>query len=154
MNFSFVSDISAFASFLEGVLSFFSPCVLPLLPVYFSFLSGGNAERDENGEIIYKRSKVVINTLFFVLGISLTFFILSLGVKGVGKVFSSNSQLFSIIGGAIVIIFGIWQLVFYGTKYGAKKEQTKFSATIFHARQNGMQKIKVSILQIMEWVGV
>ena len=52
MNFSFVSDISAFASFLEGVLSFFSPCVLPLLPVYFSFLSGGNAERDENGEIV------------------------------------------------------------------------------------------------------
>ena len=123
MNFSFVSDISAFASFLEGVLSFFSPCVLPLLPVYFSFLSGGNAERDENGEIIYKRSKVVINTLFFVLGISLTFFILSLGVKGVGKIFSSNSHLFSIIGGAIVIIFGIWQLVFYGTKYGAKREK-------------------------------
>ena len=123
MNFSFVSDISAFASFLEGVLSFFSPCVLPLLPVYFSFLSGGNAERDENGEIIYKRSKVVINTLFFVLGISLTFFILSLGVKGVGKVFSSKSHLFSIIGGAVVIIFGIWQLVFYGTKYGANKEK-------------------------------
>ena len=123
MNFSFVSDISALASFLEGVLSFFSPCVLPLLPVYFSFLSGGNAERNENGEIIYKRSKVVINTLFFILGISVTFFILSLGVKGVGKIFSSNSHLFSIIGGAVVIIFGLWQLVFYGTKYGAKKEK-------------------------------
>ena len=123
MNFSFVSDISALASFLEGVLSFFSPCVLPLLPVYFSFLSGGNAERNENGEIIYKRSKVVINTLFFVLGISLTFFILSLGVKGVGKIFSTSSHLFSIIGGALIIVFGLWQLVFYGTKYGAKKEK-------------------------------
>lgn len=123
MNFSFVSDISALASFLEGVLSFFSPCVLPLLPVYFSFLSGGNAERNENGEIIYKRSKVVINTLFFVLGISLTFFILSLGVKGVGKIFSTNSHLFNIIGGALVIIFGLWQLVFYGTKYGAKRDK-------------------------------
>ncbi|MDD6840309.1 MAG: cytochrome c biogenesis protein CcdA, partial [Spirochaetales bacterium] len=123
MNFSFVSDISALASFLEGILSFFSPCVLPLLPVYFSFLSGGNAERNENGEIIYKKSKVVINTLFFVLGISLTFFILSLGVKGVGKIFSTNSHLFSIIGGALIIVFGLWQLVFYGTKYGAKKEK-------------------------------
>lgn len=123
MNFSFVSDISALASFLEGVLSFFSPCVLPLLPVYFSFLSGGNAERNENGEIIYKKSKVVINTLFFVLGISLTFFILSLGVKGVGKIFSTSSHLFSIIGGALIIVFGLWQLVFYGTKYGAKKEK-------------------------------
>ena len=123
MNISFLSDISALASFLEGVLSFFSPCVLPLLPVYFSFLSGGNADRDENGNIIYKRSRVVINTLFFVLGISLTFFILSLGVKGVGRIFSSNSRLFSIIGGAVIIIFGLWQLLLYGTKYGAKKEK-------------------------------
>ncbi|MCI6115721.1 MAG: redoxin family protein [Spirochaetales bacterium] len=133
MNFSFVSDISALASFLEGVLSFFSPCVLPLLPVYFSFLSGGNAERNENGEIIYKRSKVVINTLFFVLGISLTFFILSLGVKGVGKIFSTSSHLFSIIGGALVIIFGLWQLLLYGTKYGAKKEK-RFSINTNRAK--------------------
>ena len=53
----------------------------------------------------------------------MTFFILSLGVKGVGKIFSTNSHLFNIIGGALVIIFGLWQLVFYGTKYGAKKEK-------------------------------
>ena len=133
MNISFLSDISALASFLEGVLSFFSPCVLPLLPVYFSFLSGGNADRDENGNIIYKRSRVVINTLFFVLGISLTFFILSLGVKGVGRIFSSNSRLFSIIGGAVIIIFGLWQLLLYGTKYGAKKEK-RFSINTNRAK--------------------
>ena len=133
MNISFLSDISALASFLEGVLSFFSPCVLPLLPVYFSFLSGGNADRDENGDIIYKRSRVVINTLFFVLGISLTFFILSLGVKGVGRIFSSNSRLFSILGGAVIIIFGLWQLLLYGTKYGAKKEK-RFSINTNRAK--------------------
>ena len=133
MNISFLSDISALASFLEGVLSFFSPCVLPLLPVYFSFLSGGNADRDENGDIIYKRSRIVINTLFFVLGISLTFFILSLGVKGVGRIFSSNSRLFSILGGAVIIIFGLWQLLLYGTKYGAKKEK-RFSINTNRAK--------------------
>ena len=123
MNFSFMSDISAIASFLEGILSFFSPCVLPLLPVYFSFLSGGNAERDEKGDLVYKRGKVVLNTLFFVLGISLTFFILSLGVKGIGKVFSLYNDVFSIIGGVIIVAFGLWQLLFYGTKYGVKKEK-------------------------------
>ena len=133
MNISFLSDLSALASFLEGVLSFFSPCVLPLLPVYFSFLSGGNADRDENGDIIYKRSRIVINTLFFVLGISLTFFILSLGVKGVGRIFSSNSRLFSILGGAVIIIFGLWQLLLYGTKYGAKKEK-RFSINTNRAK--------------------
>lgn len=123
MNFSFMSDISAIASFLEGILSFFSPCVLPLLPVYFSFLSGGNAERDEKGDLVYKRGKVILNTLFFVLGISLTFFILSLGVKGIGKVFSLYNDVFSIIGGVIIVAFGLWQLLFYGTKYCVKKEK-------------------------------
>lgn len=123
MNFSFFKEITGLMAFLEGVLSFFSPCVLPLLPVYFSFLSGGNVERNEKGELVYKRKTVLINTLFFVLGISLTFFILSLGVKGIGKIFSSNEKLFSIIGGAIIIIFGLWELIFYGTKYGAKREK-------------------------------
>ena len=123
MNFISTADISMVASFLEGVLSFFSPCVLPLLPVYFSFLSGGNAERNEKGEIVYKRGRVLLNTLFFVLGISLTFFILSLGVKGIGRIFSRNTRLFSVIGGAVIILFGTFQLFFYGTKYGAKKEK-------------------------------
>lgn len=123
MNFISTADISMVASFLEGVLSFFSPCVLPLLPVYFSFLSGGNAERNEKGEIVYKRGRVLVNTLFFVLGISLTFFILSLGVKGIGRIFSRNTRLFSVIGGAVIIVFGAFQLFFYGTKYGAKKEK-------------------------------
>ena len=123
MNFISTADISMVASFLEGVLSFFSPCVLPLLPVYFSFLSGGNAERNEKGEIVYKRGRVLLNTLFFVLGISLTFFILSLGVKGIGRIFSRNTRLFSVIGGVVIILFGAFQLFFYGTKYGAKKEK-------------------------------
>lgn len=123
MNFFFFKEITGLMAFLEGVLSFFSPCVLPLLPVYFSFLSGGNVERNEKGELVYKRKTVLINTLFFVLGISLTFFILSLGVKGIGKIFSSNEKLFSIIGGAVIIIFGLWELIFYGTKYGAKREK-------------------------------
>ena len=57
MDIISLSEISVFASFLEGVLSFFSPCVLPLLPVYFSFLSGGNAERNEKGEIVYKEGE-------------------------------------------------------------------------------------------------
>ncbi|MGN1188855.1 MAG: cytochrome c biogenesis protein CcdA [Candidatus Ornithospirochaeta sp.] len=123
MNFSFFKEITGLMAFLEGVLSFFSPCVLPLLPVYFSFLSGGNVERNEKGELVYKRKTVIINTLFFVLGISLTFFILSLGVKGIGKIFSKHQEIFSLIGGIVIIIFGLWELIFYGTKYGAKKEK-------------------------------
>lgn len=122
MPFNISQDITGIMAFLEGLLSFFSPCVLPLLPVYLSFLAGGTASKDEEGNVIYKRSTVAFNTFFFVLGIASTFFILSLGVTGLGLFFSHNRKLLSIIGGVIVIIFGLWQLFFYGTKYGSNKE--------------------------------
>ena len=65
------------ATFLEGLLSFFSPCVLPLIPLYISYLAGDNKTQDEEGNVRYRTGKVFITTLFFVLGISLTFAILA-----------------------------------------------------------------------------
>ena len=62
-------EISAIAVFLQGLFSFFSPCVLPLLPVYFGYLSGGTAERNADGSLRFDRGRVMINTLFFVLGV-------------------------------------------------------------------------------------
>ena len=76
MGFSLDIQISAAAVFAQGLLSFFSPCVLPLIPLYIGYLSGGTARRGEDGRMYYKRSRVMVNTLFFVLGISFTFFLL------------------------------------------------------------------------------
>ena len=70
MGFSLDIQISAAAVFAQGLLSFFSPCVLPLIPLYIGYLSGGTARRGEDGRMYYKRSRVLVNTLFFVLGIS------------------------------------------------------------------------------------
>ncbi|MGN1164485.1 MAG: cytochrome c biogenesis CcdA family protein, partial [Candidatus Ornithospirochaeta sp.] len=120
MGFDIGLDVSAFAAFLEGLLSFFSPCVLPLLPVYLSFLAGGNVEKDEEGNLIYRRSTVLKNSFFFILGIALTFFILSFGVKGMGLLFSRKRNLFSFLGGIVIVAAGLWQLFFYGR--GGNKE--------------------------------
>ena len=69
--------------FLEGILSFFSPCVLPLVPLYVGYLSGGTLKTNEDGSIEYDRKKVIINTLFFVVGIGMAFFLLGLDRKSV-----------------------------------------------------------------------
>ena len=74
MNSVLTSEISVIAVFLQGLFSFFSPCVLPLLPVYFGYLSGGTAERNTDGSLRFDRGKVLLNTLLFVLGISTAFF--------------------------------------------------------------------------------
>ena len=68
--------IQSLAVLLEGIISFFSPCVIPLLPLYMGYLAGNAKEKTEDGKIIYKRKKVFLYTLFFVLGISMSFFIL------------------------------------------------------------------------------
>lgn len=117
-----VEGVGGITAFIEGILSFFSPCVLPLLPLYLSYLSGGNVERNEEGDLIYNRGKVLINTLFFSLGISVTFFLLSFGTSALSRFLNTNSETLRLVGGVIIILFSLYQLLFYGTKYGFKGE--------------------------------
>lgn len=108
MNVTFITV------FIQGLLSFFSPCVLPLLPVYMGYLSGGTLKENEDGTRHYDRAKVMFNTLFFVVGISFAFFLLGMGLSVIGRFFSGNQLLFVRIGGIIVIMFGLYQLGIFG----------------------------------------
>lgn len=123
MNLSLETDISVITVFLQGLLSFFSPCVLPLLPLYIGYLSGGTGSVDEDGKITYKRGKVMVNTAFFVLGVSFAFFLLGLGMTALGQFFNSNQTVFSRVGGAIVFVFGLYQLGVFGTSPVLERER-------------------------------
>ena len=103
MGFSLDVSVPAAVVFMQGLLSFFSPCVLPLLPLYIGYLSGGTGVRMEDGRIHYKRSKVMLHTLFFVIGVSFAFFVLGLGVSAAGTFFRSNQAMFASIGGILVV---------------------------------------------------
>lgn len=100
--------------FIQGLLSFFSPCILPLVPLYISYLAGGMYRTDENGKISYPRKKVLIHTLFFILGIGFAFVLLGLGFTAIGRFFSGNKVWFTRIGGLIMIGFGLYQLGIFG----------------------------------------
>ena len=107
---SLASNVSFVFVFLEGLLSFFSPCVLPLIPVYISYLAGNGKKTDDDGAVQYDRKIVLINTLFFVLGISSVFSLLGMSFSALGTFFNRNRVLFSRIGGIIIIIMGLVQL--------------------------------------------
>ena len=111
MGFTIETGISALTVFVQGLLSFFSPCVLPLVPLYLGYLSGGiGQEEHKAGE----RMRLFIRVLFFALGISGAFFILGLGASAAGIFFREQRMLFARIGGIIVIIFGLYQLGIFG----------------------------------------
>ncbi len=115
MGFDIGVSVSAFTVFLQGVVSFFSPCVLPLVPLYIGYLAGGTRTVEEDGTVRYGRGKVLLNTLFFVIGISFAFFLLGLGVTAAGQVLSENRALFARIGGILIILLGLWQLGVFGS---------------------------------------
>ncbi|MBQ9512034.1 MAG: cytochrome c biogenesis protein CcdA [Lachnospiraceae bacterium] len=142
MGFDLNVSIPAFTVFLQGLLSFFSPCVLPLVPLYLGYLSGGTLRRDTSsdgsgatclrsapvgaeprspgpcapsrGRYVYDRRKVLVNTTFFVIGISFAFFLLGLGFTALGTFFTSRQVLFARLGGVLMILLGLYQLGFLG----------------------------------------
>ena len=91
--------------FLEGILSFLSPCVLPLLPLYMSYLAGEDKEIGEDGVEKYKTGKVFITTVFFVLGICLTLTLLAVSVDYISKFLDDYKEIISIICGVLLIVF-------------------------------------------------
>ena len=103
--------------FLQGALSFFSPCVLPVVPLYLGYLAAGAKEKSG------RRRRILINTLFFVLGISFAFFLLGLGFSAVGRFFSGNRALFARLGGILVILLGVYQLGIFGSSTALSQER-------------------------------
>ena len=122
MGFSIETSVSAVTVFLQGALSFFSPCVLPLVPLYVSYLAGGAAVVGEDGVRRYPRGKIFLNTLFFVVGISFAFFLLGFGFTTLGRFFSSNQRLFTTVAGIIMVLFGLYQFGLFGQSAAIERE--------------------------------
>lgn len=123
MGFDLETSVPAITVFVQGVLSFFSPCVLPLVPLYVSYLAGGTGVVDENGNIRYPKGKVLLNTVFFVLGISFAFFLLGFGFTALGRFFSDYQTWFARVSGIIMILFGIYQFGFFGQSAALGRER-------------------------------
>ena len=122
MNLSIETGIPALTVFLQGLLSFFSPCVLPLVPLYVSYLAGG-ARTEPDGTLSYPRGRVMVNTFCFVLGVSFAFFSLGLGFSALGRFFSGNRMLFARISGMLMIFLGIYQTGFLGKSQKLEQEK-------------------------------
>ena len=123
MGFSLDINIPMITIFLQGLVSFFSPCILPLLPLYIGYLSAGAKNDGIDGDSSANRGRVTVNTLLFVLGVSFAFFLLGMGMTALGQFFQGNQMFFARIGGILIFLFGMYQLGFLGKSSILEKER-------------------------------
>ena len=102
-----VENVPYPVAFLFGLLSFFSPCVLPLLPAYFSFITGYSMEDLTTGNNSAIRKKVILSTTAFVLGFSTVFIALGISATLIGSLAHNYRDIIRITGGSLIILFGI-----------------------------------------------
>lgn len=93
-------DVSIVIAFGAGLLSFFSPCVIPLVPSYISLLMGEYAETGG-------KQKLLLSSLIFITGFSLVFITLGLSASFIGQLLIKNKTILNRIGGLIIVFFGV-----------------------------------------------
>ena len=98
-------DVSLAGAFLAGLVSFLSPCVLPLVPGYISMLSGVGMEQLREGNV--SRSKLFSSALAFVIGLSVVFISFGAAASAVGGFLNQNRYLLTPIAGALILLFGL-----------------------------------------------
>lgn len=123
MGFDVGTSVPVITVFVQGLLSFFSPCVLPLVPLYLGYLAGGSARTREDGTIDYPRRTVLVNTVFFVVGVSFAFFLLGFGFTALGQFFTGNQRAFSVVAGLIMVAFGLYMLGVFGKVRAVETER-------------------------------
>ncbi len=105
------ADPTIITAFIAGIISFLSPCVLPLVPGYVALLSGSSGgETQDDGSA--QRTALMLNSVLFVLGFSAVFIMLGASASAIGGFLLKNKLLLGKIAGVIIVIFGIFLLGF------------------------------------------
>lgn len=125
-------------TFLEGIASFISPCLLPMVPIYLAYFAGKEEKQT---------SKVVQNAIGFVLGFTMIFVILAIFASGLGKLVSNNMQYIKWVFGVIMILFGLNYMEIFNFKIVNKMNSFKINVQ----NMNFIKSIFFGILFSITW---
>ena len=96
-------SVSVSFAWLAGLISFFSPCVFPLIPAYVTHLTGGMIESDR---LVIERRVLLLRSLAFIIGFSIVFVMFGAAASYVGQFLRANRELFMQLSGILIVIFG------------------------------------------------
>ena len=125
-------------TFLEGIASFISPCLLPMVPIYISYFIG----EDENNN-----KKAILNSVGFVLGFTTVFLILSIFASQLGAVLSQNIKYIKIFFGIVIILFGLNYMGLLNIKFLNKSKVKSMDTKNF----NFLKAMLFGILFSVSW---
>lgn len=100
-------QVNVATAFLAGLVSFVSPCVLPLIPAYLSFLTGSSLEELKSAGGAAHRTRVLLHALAFIAGFTLIFMLIGLSASAVGGAFASYKDGIARVGGVIIVVLGL-----------------------------------------------
>ncbi len=100
-------QLNAATAFLAGLVSFVSPCVLPLVPSYLSFLTGTSLEDLKSDIDARTKARVLLHALAFVAGFTVIFVAIGLSASAIGAFFAGNKRFVELFGGAIIVVLGL-----------------------------------------------
>ncbi|OYD07833.1 cytochrome c biogenesis CcdA family protein [Paludifilum halophilum] len=119
-----MSDISLWLAFGAGVLSFISPCCLPLYPSYLSYITGVSVSQlQETSQSFEMRKATMLHTLFFILGFSLIFFAMGFSVSWIGQWFSQYQDTIRMLGGVLVAVMGLFLLGIFQPQFMMREKR-------------------------------
>jgi len=126
------ADITVWLAFGAGMLSFLNPCTLPIFPAYLSYITGVSVKELESNESIHIRRKLLIHSIFFLIGVSLVFISLGVGVSLLGQwikgILAGKSGLFiQRIAGIFIIVMGLFVAGWLNIKSFMKEKRFQFT---------------------------
>ncbi|HEV3157892.1 MAG TPA: cytochrome c biogenesis protein CcdA [Candidatus Baltobacteraceae bacterium] len=133
------STLNLATAFLAGLVSSISPCVLPLVPSYLSFLTGTSLEELQGDDGITGKAHVIGHALFFIAGFTLIFVLLGLSASAIGRLFAADRELLTKIGGALIVVLGLNMLGIFRIPLLAMEKR-------FHVRHSSRQSFAISFL--------
>ena len=130
------AHITVGIAFLAGLVSFVSPCVLPLVPAYLSFLTGSSVEELRASLTADARARVLAHALAFIAGFTIVFVALGASASAVGAALRDNQALIARIGGIVIIILGLqmmgvlrWRVLARDTRLQVQSGQRSLAAS-------------------------
>ena len=124
-----IQQISLFAAFTAGLLSFVSPCVLPLVPSYLSYITGLSLEQLADVTERQKfRKSIILNSLLFIAGFSAVFVAFGASASLIGQVLFVYQDYIRRIGGVLIVIFGLYLLGVLNLRFLQVEKRLHFSS--------------------------